>query len=183
MELNTRRLLLRPLRDDDAPALSQGLNNFKVSRNLTRVKYPYALADAEAFITKQRGFDPRSVICAITFRAAPDEVIGIIAYEYRLGSEGAEFGYWLRECCWHMGLMSEAAASLVHHAFTNGGAETLLSGYHADNPNSGRILQRVGFVETYRGRSFGLAQNCEVPTVKLRLTREDWLAQQKGRAA
>ena len=182
MELLTQRLLLRPFRDEDAHAVTQGLNNINVSRNLARVKFPYTLEDARLWFNLQHSFDPRSVICAIAFRAAPDELIGAISYEYREEAD-AIFGYWLRECCWRMGLMSETAAALVHHAFTHGNVEALASAFHKDNPNSGRILRRLGFVETHETMSFCLALNTDVPSTQLRLTREDWLAQQKGRAA
>ena len=182
MEIETSRLLLRPLRDDDAIAMAQALNNINVSRNLARVQHPYGMADAEDFIIRQRGFDPRSVICAITFRAAPDELIGMVAYEYGLSEDGVVFGYWLRECCWHMGLMSEAAAALVQFAFAEGGVEVLKSGHHTANPNSGRILRKLGFAETSREMSFGLAQGREVATIRFNLTSDAWAAQQKSRA-
>ena len=182
MEIETRRLLLRPLREDDAHAMALGVNNFNVSRNLARVKFPYSVAEAAAFIQIQRKFDPRSVVCAVTFRCAPDELIGVVAYEYGEGGE-PEFGYWLRECCWNMRIMSQAASALLHHAFAHGGVETLLSSFHSDNPNSGRILNHLGFAETHSELNFSLAQNREVPTTKLRLTREVWLAQQNTRAA
>ena len=182
MELETRRLLLRPLRDDDAQAMALALNNLNVSRNLAKVKHPYTAEDATAFIHRQRSFDPRSVICAIAFRCAPDELIGVVAYEYG-ANDASEFGYWLRECCWNLRIMSEAATALVNYALTQGGVETLLSGYHTGNPNSGRILQKLGFVETHQTMNFSAAQGTEIPVAKLRLTREAWLAQQKSRAA
>ena len=178
MELLTQRLLLRPFRVDDAHAVVQGLNNINVSRNLARVKFPYTVEDARHWFNLQHSFDAHSVSCAIAFRAAPDEVIGVVSYVYREAAD-AIFGYWLRECCWHMGLMSEAANVLVLHAFTQGNVEALASAYHKDNPNSGRILRRLGFVETHETMSFCLALNTNVPSVQLRLTREGWLAQQK----
>ncbi len=183
MELETRRLLLRPLIDDDAQAITLGLNNINVSRNLARVPYPYALEDAQNYIKLQKSFDPRSLVSAIAFRAAPDELIGLVTYEYGSAKDDAIFGYWLSESCWKMRLMSEAAAALVNHAFTQGGVDTLTSAFHIDNPNSGRILQRLGFSETHVEMSFSLAQAKRVPSAKLRLTNQDWLAQQKGRAA
>ena len=183
MELETTRLLLRPLRDDDAHAMTSALNNLNVSSNLARVKFPYMLADAQAFIPLQRGFDPRSKICAITFRCAPDELIGMVSYEYDINKDDAIFGYWLRECCWKMGIMSEAASAIVHYAFTQGQATTLLSAYHNDNPNSWHILRRLGFVETQHTMSFCLAENRNVPSTQLKLTAEAWAAQQKSRAA
>ncbi|MDE2384325.1 MAG: GNAT family N-acetyltransferase [Alphaproteobacteria bacterium] len=182
MELTTRRLLLRPLREDDAPALARGLNNFNVSRNLARVPWPYSLEDASAFIALQRGFDPRGCVCAIAFNCAPDELIGMISYEPR--EDGRfELGYWLHESCWGLRIMSEAAAALVHYAFTMGGVSVLASGYHADNPKSGRILRRLGFVETHEEMNLSLAQGKDVATIKLRLGLADWLSQNESRAA
>ena len=84
-----------PCRDDDAYALALGLNNLNVSRNLARVPHPYALEDAQAFIALQRNFDARDAVCAIAFRAAPEELIGMVSYEYGIKGDEANFGYWL----------------------------------------------------------------------------------------
>ncbi len=183
MELETRRLLLRPLREDDAPAIARGLNNYNVVKNLAVVPFPYSIADAKFFINLQRGFDPRAKTCAIAFRCAPDEVIGVVSYNYHADGDRFEFGYWLRECCWHMGLMSEAAAALVRFAMMQTEIKALHSGYHTDNPNSGRILRKLGFVETHLAMNKSSAQGKEVPVMKMVLPCETWLAQQKGRAA
>ncbi len=171
MELLTQKLLLRSFHAEDCHAVAQGLNNINVARNLARVKFPYRVEDARQWFELQKGFDPRSVIRAIAFRAAPDELIGAISYEYRDQAD-AVFGYWLRECCWHMGLMSEAASALVHYAFTSGEVKALTSAYHKDNPHSDRILRRLGFVEIGEMTSDCLALNIQVPSILLRLTRE-----------
>ncbi len=182
MELETKRLRLRPLRDDDAPAMARGVNNINVSRNLARVSFPNTLQQSQDFIALQRTFDPATKLCAITFRCAPDELIGVVGYEKNENGE-FEFGYWLRECCWKLGIMTEAATALVTHAFTQTEISLLHSSYHLDNPNSGRILRRLGFIETHRAMSFSLAQNREVPVMKTRLTRDRWQAQQKSRTS
>jgi len=176
MELETRRLRLRPLRDDDAPAIASGINNLNVSRNLARVPFPYHMADAQAFIALQRTFDPRTKVCGIAFRCAPDELIGVISYEWR-AHEPFELGYWLRECCWGLGLMKEAAAAMVGQAMSQAGASELQAYYHDGNVASARILQGLGFEITGQRLSFSLAQGRDVPSTQLRL------AQQKSRAS
>jgi RimJ/RimL family protein N-acetyltransferase len=181
MELETRRLLLRPLRNDDAPAMARALNNFEVVKNLGLVPFPYRLENAEEFIGLQRGFDARSIVSAIAFRAAPDELIGLVSYKFEPCEDRAEFGYWLSEACWGMRIMSEAARALVNHAFAVGDVEELRAGFW--NPVSGRILQGLGFEENHRAPIFSVAQNRDVPAVKLRLTRSMWAGQQKSRAA
>jgi len=182
MELTTRRLLLRPLRDDDARAIALSVNNLNVSRNLSRVKYPYAIEDAREFLSSAHGWDTRTRICAISFKCAPDELIGIIGYEV-LQSGRFDFGYWLRECCWRMRIVSEAAPAMVINAFAVDLLDRLEAGYHTDNPHSGHILRKLGFAETGLIKEDCLAQGEAVDCIRLRLTREDWLAQQKGRAA
>jgi RimJ/RimL family protein N-acetyltransferase len=171
MDIETKRLLLRPLRDDDAPAMVQALNNFEVAKNLARVPFPYTLEGADFFIALQRDFKQPSMTCAIAFRCAPDELIGVVSYE-----DNFEFGYWLRQCCWHMGIMSEAAAALVQYAMTQTEVAAFSSGYHIDNPHSGQILRRLGFEEMHEELNFSIARGEEVPVAKMQLTRAGWLA-------
>ena len=181
MELETRRLLLRPLRDNDAPAMARALNNYEVAKNLSRVPFPYSQNEARQFILRQRGFDPPSKVRAITFRAAPDELLGVVAYEDKAKGEAFEFGYWLSESCWGMRIMTEAAQAMVTQSFMFDGVEVLTAGYW--NLISGRLLRNLGFVDTYLSSIFSLSQNREVPVVRLELTRSKWLGQQKSRAA
>ncbi len=174
MEIETKRLQIRALRDEDAPTIVLGLNNYNVAKNLARVPYPYTLDHAVYFINLQRSFSSNSMICAITFKCAPDELIGFVGYESSGADGKIEFGYWLRECCWHMGLMTEAATALVHYFFAHTDFTKLHSGYHKDNPSSGRILRKLGFRETHEEMNFSEAQGKDVPVVKMQLTRETW---------
>ena len=180
-EIETERLLLRALRDADAPAMALALNNYDVVKNLGPVPFPYSHENAQFFINLQRSFDPRSMTCAIAFRAAPDALIGMVSYKFDDARGPPEFGYWLRQSSWRMGIMTEAAIALVNYAFETAQVAELKSGFW--NPVSGRILYKIGFKETHHEEIFSVAQNRDVPATLLRLTREDWLAKQKGRAS
>lgn len=50
----TRRLTLRPGWPEDAPALSVAIGHEPVVRNLSRAPWPYALGDAETFLSLPR---------------------------------------------------------------------------------------------------------------------------------
>ncbi|RYE83889.1 MAG: N-acetyltransferase, partial [Hyphomicrobiales bacterium] len=52
--LRTARLILRQPRPSDAGRLTLYLDNFAVAGNLTRVPYPYRLADAKAWLRTWR---------------------------------------------------------------------------------------------------------------------------------
>ena len=57
MFARTERLLLRPGWSEDAPALFQAIADERIVRNLASAPWPYSLADAEAFLARER--DPR----------------------------------------------------------------------------------------------------------------------------
>ena len=71
--------------------------------------------------------------------------------------------------------VAEAAAALVPYAMTKTDIAMYYSGSHTDNPNSGRILRRLGLLQTREEMNFSLAQQKEVPVMKMHLTRERWL--------
>ena len=52
MFARTKRLTLRPGWPEDAPALSRAIGHESVVSNLSRVPWPYALGDAEAFLAR-----------------------------------------------------------------------------------------------------------------------------------
>ena len=48
--IHTARLTLRSPRPEDAPAVTEVLRDFEVTRWLTQVPHPYALSDAEGYL-------------------------------------------------------------------------------------------------------------------------------------
>lgn len=186
-EIETRRLCLRPLRPEDEFMLAAALNDFEVSRWLSRVPFPYTRDHAKAFVAAQTGGDPRNRICAIAFKAAPAVLIGVVSYEYLDSQAAPEFGYWLGRAFWRRGLMTEAATALLAHGFAEG-IQTFASGYW--NPASGAVLRKLGFTEAGFARQFSVALGREVDCVKLRLDRARTFGlsgmsafHEKGRAA
>ena len=89
-------------------------------------------------------------------------------------------GYWLGVDYWGKGYATEAAAAVVDHAFTISKVQSLPSGYHKDNPASGRVLSKLGFRIVGEEMQESVGSGGTVDTWLLLLTRADWLA---GRAA
>ena len=52
--LESDRLILRPPRPSDIPALTVWLGDYDVAKNLARVPHPYGEADAEDFVAVAR---------------------------------------------------------------------------------------------------------------------------------
>lgn len=179
--IETTRLHLRPLLENDLNTLVTELNNFNITRNTARIPYPYTIEDAAAYLAYGCSLNSQSLGLAITIATEPAKIIGGISYLFSVEKNDAELGYWLSEAQWGKGLMSEATTAMVNHAFTVSNIEKLAACYHNDNPVSARILKKLGFEEGAQCSNFSLAQGKDVAVTNMQLTREMWHSQQKSR--
>ena len=147
-ELETERLLLRPPIEADADALTQLANDYDVAKNLSRLPHPYTRADAGFFLEKVK--EGRAAGTDFNFavtRKSDGAFLGGCGLHLR--EHGYfELGYWLGRPFWGHGYASEAARRLASFGFRELRAERLLAGWFHDNPASGRVLEKTGFVLT-----------------------------------
>jgi len=175
--IETPRLVLRPLDASDAEVITAKINDYEISGNLARVPFPYRLADAVEFLDLCGSRTENTRFSAICLKQTPAELQGCISYEWNAEKADAELGYWLVRPLWGRGLMTEATAAMVRHAFKVATVETLVSCYFDSNPVSGKVLYRAGFEAVASCTAFSRAQGKNVPVTNMRLTRERWLAQ------
>ena len=163
--LKTQRLVLRKLRDEDAPALAHAANNYEVVKWLNLLPYPYSMDDAKWFIDSIR--DTKEEPFGVFYN---EQYIGVVGTEGSLG-----LGYWFAQEFWGRGFGTEAARAAVDLHFSNAEAADLLSGYVVNNFGSARIQEKLGFKVT--GRQMVKRKYLEeVEQVKTILTREGWLS-------
>lgn len=173
--IETHRLLLRPLQYSDAPQIAAKIDNYEICKNLSRVPYPYHLSDAEEFLDWAMQLDHRSAFRVIGLKQRPDELIGIISYDWLEEKQKAELGYWLIQEYWGKGLMTEAAAAMVNLAFTQSGLESLSSCYFNENQASGKVLLHAGFEVTGKCQLFSKARNRDMPVTTMCVSRDMWI--------
>lgn len=167
MFARTPRLTLRPGWPEDAPALARAITHEAVARNLSRLPWPYTLQHAHEWLS--RPSQPGE--CALLIFAhdrglAPVLVGGIGLHPHE---DELEIGYWLNPAAWGRGYATEAGQAMVDIARHSVGAPRLLGRHMVDNPASGRVLRKLGFVETGAGTIHSLARGTEVPCVTYRL--------------
>lgn len=179
--LTTRSLILRPFRSADAPSVRALAGQWEVARMTDIIPHPYPEGVAEQWIATHdhkhaQGADH---IFAIT---RDDQCIGSIALEsdIKKGATGgtAVLGYWLGLPYWGQGFASEAVGAVIALAFGKLDKPCLISDCFADNLASRRVLAKMGFIEGGHGTMQSVARGCEVPSVSLALTRDDWRAKQ-----
>lgn len=137
--------VLRPWRAADKPDLVQLADNEAVWRNMTHsFPHPYTEHDADMWleITAHPG---ASIQLAIAVDGRAVGGIGAIAGE-GIFQATAQFGYWLGEPFWGLGIATAAARALTSRI----AAERLFARLEAQvfewNPASMRVLQKAGFI-------------------------------------
>lgn len=164
MFARTQRLTLRPGWIEDAPELARAIGHHEVVRNLSRAPWPYALGDAQAFLSLASGpTDMRFLICAVEDGAS--RIVGGVGIG-PLGDERHELGYWIAPEAWGRGYASEAGAAVIRIARTL--RVSRVTARHAiDNPASGRVLRKLGFRPTGRVGSYhSLGRGGEVQSIE-----------------
>lgn len=176
--LETERLVLRPLRLEDAPAVQRHFAHWAIIRHLVaQVPWPYPDDGAETNVReclekRERG---EQFYWALTLRDGDDELIGRIDLRPDAGV-GTMRGFWLAQDYWSQGLMTEAADAVNAYAFEVLDWPFIEVTTNAANLASQRIKEKQGFtlvrmetgeyVEGLRQKAFW------------RLTQEAW----RGRA-
>ena len=157
--IETERLVLRPPGLYDAVYVAELANDADIARMTTRVRHPYRLSDAEAYLTAMAAADPRHdrplLIEHRTFGP-----IGMTGF-HRAEDVHVEIGYWLGRTFRGHGFATEAVQAALAWAAACWGRRAVLSSHFVDNPASARVLEKAGFLYTGEVRerfSFGRGQ-------------------------
>lgn len=168
MFARTERLLLRPGWSEDAPALFQAIADERIVRNLATAPWPYHLADAEAFLSRERPADQAACLIFLRTDGAP-ALAGAIGLG-RTPEGEVELGYWIARPFWGQGIATEAGRALIANARDTLRLPRLIAGHFIDNPASGKVLRKLGFRPTgiTRGR-FSTGRNAIAPAKEFEL--------------
>jgi RimJ/RimL family protein N-acetyltransferase len=160
--ITTMRLRLREPRANDAQRLGALANDFDVARMTTNIPHPYALADADAFLARMMALDAaREALFAIDH--AEEGLIGVLGFHPT--GPAPEVGYWIGRPYWGQGYATEALTAALGWAGRAWGKRWVVAGHFADNPASGRVLTKAGFL--YTGvvtPQFSKARGAEAPS-------------------
>lgn len=162
MFARTHRLTLRPGWPEDADALAAAIGHEAVVMRLSRVPWPYTVDDALWWLTRAHPVD-EPVCLVFAHEGGAPRLVGSVGIHRE--DDAHEIGYWFTPSAWGRGYATEAARAVLAAARTLPIAQ-LRSRYHADNPASGRVLAKLGFVPTGEVRRTPcLAQGRDVDAV------------------
>ena len=145
--LETERLILRPLCLADAEEVfANWTSDPEVARFMAWSTHPNVevtkawLAEVEQNSTdSDKSYDWGFV------RKADGKLIGSGGLYYNEQHEAFDLGYNIMKDCWHQGYTTEAARSMTQFAFQELKQKRIYANHAVDNPNSGKVMEKIGF--------------------------------------
>ena len=145
--LETDRLILRPMRMQDARDMFAYAQDPEVSRHVlweAHRNIGQSRQVLRAAIRQYRQGLPASY--AITLRKS-GRMIGTIGFMWvNLDHKSAEVGYSLSRDYWNQGIMTEALRKIVEFSFEELKLNRLEAQHEISNPASGRVMAHVGMM-------------------------------------
>ena len=147
--METERLLLRPWRESDAPALFKYASDPEVG---PRAGWPPHKSVEESLEIIRTVFSGEGMWAVVLKTSG--EVIGCVGYlpasssNLKIEDNHAEVGYWVARPYWGQGICTEAMKKVVDYCFHVKGFSVLWGDYFPENPASGRVMEKCGFRNT-----------------------------------
>lgn len=145
--IETHRLILRPFRVEDAPAMFRNwAHDSDVTEYLTWP--PHADEQATAALlarwVKETGENPFYFQWAIELKTLGEPIGSISVVNTNERTESAEIGWCIGKQWWGQGVMPEAGAAVFAFLFDEVGLNRIEAKHDVRNPKSGRVMQKLG---------------------------------------
>ena len=150
--METKRLILRPWRKEDAERLFEYAKDPAVGPPAGWM--PHTSVENSRDIIRDVLSAPE--IYAVCLKdGTPIGSVGLhLKTDMTDREDECELGYWIGRPFWGQGLIPEAAGELLRHAFEDLGMRAVWCGYYDGNEKSRRVQEKLGFV--YRYTTHGL---------------------------
>lgn len=150
MDILTPRLILRPWKEEDAPALFRYASDPEVG---PRAGWnPHRSLGESLFVIRELFSDDRT--WAVELREETSGPVGCIGFltsghgNIPLGPEDVEVGYWVARPYWNRGICTEALGAVVDHCLRTVGYRTVWGDCFLENAASRRVMEKCGFLDT-----------------------------------
>ena len=161
LDISTPRLVLRPVSTTDAHAITVHVADPRIHRNVGRIPPGQTQDQTLAFLkTVQDGHAAGTDhVCAIERKG---ELVGCVGAHRASRRDLYELGYWIAPTAWGEGYATEAAHALMDRLQARAGMRAMTAGHFVDNPVSGRVLRKLGFLPCGRRPFHSLGRGADV---------------------
>jgi RimJ/RimL family protein N-acetyltransferase len=144
--LTTERLVLRPFRDDDAPAVARILSTPRMYDQTLSFPTPYPVESAVSWIgshleAAEKGFKLQWAI------ALPDRrLVGTVSLALEKDPPRGDLGYWIGVDDWNRGYATEAVRAVVAYGTDVLHLPRIEAMCFTGNIASARVLEKAGLL-------------------------------------
>ena len=170
----TQRLILRAPMLSDQPDLLPLLNDIDVVKNLAPMPYPYTDGDYREFLQRYDAERRAGTAQHYAVTRAMDGALIGMCYLSRSEPGVWELGYWYGKPYWRQGYATEAARAVMRFVFEDLAALMITAGWLVDNPASGRVLEKLGFIAAGTMQRHCVGQGATVTSNRMLLTRDEF---------
>ena len=143
----TDQLYLKRVSVSDATDLFYIMSNERdrLREFLPFIDYTQKVSDTEEFIRSTINGDKDGLNSVYVIRYK-EETVGLIGYkDTDAANKRTEIGYWLSPCFWGKGIVTQACATLIGHAFSQMDMNRVQLKIAIANSKSTAIAKRLGF--------------------------------------
>lgn len=147
--METDRIILRPWQDSDAQALYRYASDPEVGPRAGWAPHESLEESLDIIRTVFNNDTTWAIVLKET-----GEAIGAIGYgpscDCNLPAREGEptVGYWVARPYWNRGICTEALGLMIRNIKTDTDIDSLISGHFIDNPASGKVMEKCGFIPT-----------------------------------
>ncbi|WP_018149454.1 GNAT family N-acetyltransferase [Henriciella marina] len=163
-QIKTERLRLRRPQISDAGVITDYVNDPRIYEKVARIAPGQTMKVTTGWLESvERG--RRKDLDHVFVIEKDGALIGIVGAHRTVADAPFEIGYWLAPDAWGQGIATEAAGALIGWLEETRAARDFTSGHFADNPASGRVLEKLGFRRTHNAPVFCLGRGHDVDHV------------------
>ncbi|GEN72124.1 GNAT family N-acetyltransferase [Chryseobacterium lathyri] len=141
--IETERLILSQLKEEDLPFVTEYLQDKIFSDVTSNIPYPYTGEHARFWMKMSWESFENNTGYTFAVRNKEGQILGAIGLHDR-DDDKAELGYWMGKPFWNKGYITEAATALIDFGFNELQINKIYATYFLDNPASGRIMEKIG---------------------------------------
>jgi RimJ/RimL family protein N-acetyltransferase len=173
MILQTKRLILRPWREEDAEALYTYARDPEVGPPAGWL--PHTSIENSREIIRTVLSAPETYAVCLKENGRPIGSVGFHRNDLAEDDDEYELGYWIGKPFWGQGLIPEASREMLRYAFEDLGMSRIWCGHYDGNVKSRRVQEKLGFVyhHTTEGIEVSLLGEIRIGHVML-MTRDVW---------
>lgn len=173
--LRTERLVLRAFAADDLERVTEFLQDREIAEGVLFIPWPYSMDNAREWLAKheENVREGKSLVWAVTLGES-GELVGAVGVTIETEHERAELGYWVAKACWGKGFATESSRAAIGYAFDELGLTRVFAQHWKCNPQSGRVLEKIGFQYEGELRQHYQRFGCWHDAVCLGLLRSEW---------